>query len=69
MLDSLEGISRAKSVGVLVEVITGRVTDVPGREAHPLLGAPSARRSHFWALPDQSIKFDQVGVHDDWIDA
>ena len=46
-VDALEGISHAKVVDVLVEVITGRDKDMPGRELHQLLdgraGAPRVR--------------------------
>ena len=31
------------------------------------LNSPSARRLHFWTLPDYSVELDQVGVHDDAI--
>jgi hypothetical protein len=91
-LDALEGISRAKVVDVLVEVLTGRDSEVHGRQLHALrdgdtgpqkvrhdkarawrcalqVNAPSARRLHFWTLPDNSIELDQVGVHDDDIAA
>ena len=89
-LNTLEGISRVKIVDVLVDVITGRVKEVAGRELHPLregvtgpqkvrhdharawrcalqVHSPSARRLHFWTLPDNSVELDQVGVHDDAI--
>ncbi|MEW2384034.1 hypothetical protein AB0873_18365 [Micromonospora sp. NPDC047707] len=48
-VEQLEGISRAKVVAVVVEVLTGQAQHLPGRDAHPLrtgdAGSPYVRRS------------------------
>ncbi|MFJ6154294.1 hypothetical protein [Micromonospora profundi] len=48
-VDQLEGISRAKVVAVVVEVLTGQAQHLPGRDAHALrtgaAGSPYVRRS------------------------
>lgn len=81
---------RAKLVEVCVDVITGRVRMMPGREHHELrsslggsahqvvrndgakayrvalqIRAPSARRLHYWRLPDGSVELSKVVLHDD----
>ncbi len=87
-LVTLEGITRDKVIDVLVEVLTDRARDIPGRELHQLretessqvqrvrpdgarawrcalqVNTPSARRLHFWKLPDATIELDRVGTHD-----
>ncbi len=47
---------------------TGRRTRVDGavgRRVALQQGAPSARRLHYWVLPDGGIELTRVGVHDD----
>ncbi len=48
-VEQLEGISRAKVVAVVVEVLTGQVQHLAGRDLHPLrtgaAGSPNVRRS------------------------
>ncbi|MEU8263178.1 hypothetical protein AB0C02_21425 [Micromonospora sp. NPDC048999] len=48
-VERLEGISRAKVVAVVVEVLTGQVQHLAGRDLHPLrtgaAGSPNVRRS------------------------
>ena len=87
-LATLEGIPRDKVLDVLVEVLTDRAKEIPGRELHQLresasspvqrvradgarawrcalqVNTPSARRLHFWRLPDGGIELDQVATHD-----
>jgi hypothetical protein len=90
-LDTVQGIERAKVVEVIVEVITGLVAGIAGRELHQLRegtggntrqrvradGAkawrvslqshtPSARRLHYWQLPDGAIELSSVRLHDDF---
>ena len=47
-VEQLEGISRAKVVAVVVEVLTGQAQHLPGRDVHPLrtgdAGSPYVRR-------------------------
>ena len=87
----LEGIKASKIHDVVVEVLTGLVKDIEGRELHRLrtadsggappltredgalawraslqIGAPSARRLHYWQLPDGTIELAKVCVHDDF---
>ncbi len=87
-LRRLEGIATDKVYDVLVEVLTDRAKDIPGRDLHPLresessqtqrrradggrawrcalqVSTPSARRLHYWKLPDGTIELDAVGTHD-----
>ena len=87
-LARLQGIRRDKVLDVLVEVLTDRARDIPGRELHPLreaeasqvqlvrgdgakawrcalqVNTPSARRLHYWRLPDGTLELDSVGTHD-----
>lgn len=87
-LSALQGIGRDKVLDVLVEVLSDRAKEIPGRDLHPLresessqtqlvrsdgakawrcalqVHTPSARRLHFWKLPDGSIELDTVGTHD-----
>lgn len=89
-LTRLEGVSRRKVVKVMVEVLTGLVVELDGRDLHQLRenkagGSPtvvrgdggvcwrvalqretaSARRMHYWELPDRSVEFSRVGKHDE----
>ncbi|NDR54811.1 hypothetical protein [Actinomyces sp. 565] len=87
-VDALEGVDHERVLRVVVEVLTGRVKDIPSRQLHRLrlnthsgqartradgavafrvavqVNTPSARRLHFWRLPDGRIELINVAVHD-----
>ncbi|MDO4901094.1 hypothetical protein [Actinomyces sp.] len=87
-LNSLEGVDHERVLRVVVEVLTGRVKDIPARQLHRLrmgthsgqvrmredgaiafrvavqVKTPSARRLHFWRLPDGRVELIDVAVHD-----
>jgi len=88
-LKALEGVDHERVLRVVVEVLTGRVKDIPARQLHRLrmnnhsgqartredgavafrvavqVNTPSARRLHFWRLPDGRVELINVAVHDD----
>lgn len=66
-LDSLEGVSREKVVGCLVEVLTGRVFALAGRQAHQMRtseagGAPYRVRDDGAALWRASLQVNTPGA-------
>ncbi|WP_103061724.1 hypothetical protein [Actinomyces qiguomingii] len=87
-LNALEGVDHERVLRVVVEVLTGRVKDIPSRQLHRLrmsthssqartredgavafrvavqVKTPSARRLHFWRLPDGRVELINVAVHD-----
>lgn len=87
-LNTLEGVDHERVLRVVVEVLTGRVKDIPARQLHRLrlnnhsgqvrmredgavafrvavqVNTPSARRLHFWRMPDGRVELINVAVHD-----
>ncbi|WGT47158.1 hypothetical protein [Tessaracoccus lacteus] len=88
---TLEGIKAEKIADVVVEIVTGRASQITGREVHRLrtgtggadpvrvradgavawraslqINTASARRIHYWALPDGRFELSRVALHDDF---
>ncbi|WP_167043507.1 hypothetical protein [Salinibacterium sp. ZJ454] len=89
-LEQLDDGYKAKALKAAVDVLTGRVRELPTRRPHPLRegdgmsesdvvrsdgarcmrvhvekNVASARRLHYWVLPDGMIELSRVVLHDD----